>query len=122
MKMKRLPILVALLFAVLAALWYFDIGHDPVEPIEELIGHDYNYARKMYFRTEPGNHYTLNINEPLKEFDVEILNKQQMLTDSIVDVYTWEYKTYKKTIWVGETELMKDQVILAIRYNKRVEF
>lgn len=104
------------------ASWYFDILHEPVETIDELIGKNYDYAHKMYFRTDPDRQYKVNINNNLNIFDSAILAQKEILTDSIVHVFTWNYITHKKTIWVGSTNKSRLQVIDALRYNNRVRF
>ncbi len=106
----------------LFALWYFDVLHKSDETLDVLIGKNYDYACKMYFHSDPDCHYTININDKLNEFDGGILGKKSILTDSIVHVYTWRYFNHKKTIWVGETSILKMQVIDAIRYNNNVRF
>ena len=63
--MKRLVIILIITSSGLFSTWYFDIWHKPVEPIDELIGKDYDYARKLYFKTDPNQHYKININDPL---------------------------------------------------------
>ena len=120
--MKKLKVIFSIIVIGLTASWYFDIWNKPVETIDELIGHNYDYAHKMYFRTDHDRHYTVNVNDNLNEFDGAILNKTENLSDSIVHVFTWDYTTHKKTIWVGQTEKMKMQIIDAIRYSNNVQF
>jgi len=112
----------SLIIVGLTASWYFDIWHEPVEPISQLIGENYDYTHKIYFQTDPDKQYKLNVNNNLNEFDGGILNKKEILTDSIVHVFTWDYTTNKKTIWVGQTEKLESQVIDAIRYSNKVQF
>ncbi len=120
--MKKFIVIISLILVGLTVCWYFDIGHKPVETIDKLIGQNYDYAYKFYFR-KPFNHqYSVSINDNLYEIDNGILNKKKILTDTIVHVFTWDYKTYKKTIWVGKTEKCEHQVIDAIRYNNDVQF
>jgi len=120
--MKKLLVILSIIVVGLTATWYFDIWHKPVETVDELIGQNYDYAHKTYFQTDPDRHYTVNINDNLNEFDGGILNEKEILTDSIVHVFTWDYTTHKKTIWVGQTEKMESQVIDAIRYSDNVQF
>lgn len=112
----------SLIIVGLTTSWYFDIWHEPVEPINQLIGENYDYAHKTYFQTDPDKQYKVNVNDDLNEFDGGILNKKEILTDSIVHVFTWDYTTHKKTIWVGQTEKLESQVIDAIRYSNKVQF
>jgi len=119
---KKLIVILSLIIVGLTSSWYFDIWHEPVEPVNELIGKNYDYAYKVYFQTEPDKQYKLNVNDNLNEFDGGILNKKEILTDAIVHVFTWELMTHKKTIWVGQTEKLKSQVIDAIRYKNNVQF
>ncbi|MEA5138659.1 hypothetical protein [Arcicella rigui] len=106
----------------LATTWYFDIWHKPVETIDELIGMNFDYAHKLYFKTDPENHYKINVNYPLNEFDGGIYKKRSILKDSIVHVYTWRFINHKQTIWVGETEIMKSEIIDANRYKNSIRF
>ena len=105
----------------LIALWYFAIWNEPVETIDELTGKNYDYAHKMYFQTDPDRHYTVNVNDNLNEFNGGILSKKQILTDSIVHVFTWDYMTHKKTIWVGQTENPKSESLNQIKSCKSFE-
>ncbi|MEX2484830.1 MAG: hypothetical protein WED10_09725 [Brumimicrobium sp.] len=120
--MKKLIVILSISLVGLTASWYFDIWHESVETVDELIGHNYDYAHKLYFQTDPDIQYKVNINSKLNEFDGGILNKKEILTDSIVYVFTWDLMTHKKTIWVGQTKKMKNQIIDAIRYKYNVQF
>lgn len=86
--MKKLIVIATIIVVGLSASWFFDLWNKPVEKIDELIGKNYDYALQMYFRTIPDNHYKLNVNNNLNEFDGGILSKRYMLIDSIVHVYT----------------------------------
>lgn len=101
---------------------YFDVFNKPVKTIHDLIGKDYVYARETYFDKEPDTHYTINIKQNLNEFDSGVLTRKELLIDSLVDVYTWNYFSYKKTIWVGKTSKMNQQIIDALRYKNNVRF
>ncbi|MEI8203090.1 MAG: hypothetical protein WCH34_08775, partial [Bacteroidota bacterium] len=114
--MKKLIIIFILIIIGLILSWYFDIWHKSDESINELIGQNYDYACKIYFRSEPDSFYEVNINHKLNEFDGGILNKKSVLTDSIVRVFTWNFCAFKKTIWVGKTKRMKNEIVDAIRY------
>ena len=120
--MKKIIVILSVIIIGLTTAWYFDIWNKPVETIDELIGKNYDYAHKMYFQTDPDRQYKVNVNHNLNEFDGGILNQKEILTDSIVHVFTWDYMTHKKTIWVGRTKKLESQVIDAIRYNKDVRF
>ena len=106
----------------LASTWYFDIWHKPVETIDKLIGKNFEYANKKYFKSEPDNQYQVNINGNLNEFYGGIYDKKKILKDSIVQVYTLTFINHKKTIWVGKTMTMKSEIIDAIRYKNSVRF
>lgn len=120
--MKKLIVILSIIIVGLTASWYFDIWNEPVETIDELIGRNFDYAHKKYFQTDPDRQYKVKVNDNLNEFDGGILNKKKILTDSIVHVFTWDYTTHKKTIWVGRTEKLENQVIDAIRYKNTVRF
>ena len=120
--MKKIIIILSVAFVGSATLLYYDILNKPVETIDELIGHNYDYAHKMYFQTDPDSWYEFNINGNLNEFDGKILSKKSTLADSIIYVFTWNYATHKKTIWVGRTEKMESQIIEAIRYSNNTPF
>ena len=122
MKKKGLLITLAVSVSVIGLLFYFDIFREPVETLDRLIGKDFNYACRTYFKSTPNEKYTININHNLSEFDGAILKNKSLLTDSIVVVYTWTYSNHKKTIWVGQTSKMKNQIIDAIRYKNNVQF
>ncbi len=121
-KMKKLIVIGSIIVIGLTSTWYFDIWHDSVETIDELIGQNYDYAYKMYFRTDPDSHHEVNINNKLNEFDGGILSKKEILIDSIVNVYTWDFANHKMTIWVGKTKKMNSQIIAAIRYKDNIRF
>lgn len=120
--MKKLIVILSILGLGLTASWYLDMWNEGVETIDELIGQNYDYAHKIYFQTDPDRQYSVIVNNNLNEFDGGILNKKGILTDSIVHVFTWVYTTHKKTIWVGRTEKLENQVIDAIRYKNSVRF
>jgi len=120
--MKNILIISTIILTGIFFSCYHEMGHKPLEKINNLIGKNYDYAYKTYFRTEPDQQYKININEPLNEFDGGIYNNTENLTDSIVYVYTWEFANYKKTIWVGKTEKMNKEIIDAIRYNNNLKF
>lgn len=79
-KMKKLTVVISIIVVGLTASWYFDIWHEPIETIDELIGQNYDYAHKKYFRTDPDNHYKVNINKDMSEFDSGILNEEKIMT------------------------------------------
>jgi len=120
--MKKIVIILTLILIGLFSSWYFDIWHKPVEKIDKLVGKNYYYALKLYFKTEPDKHYKVNINHQLNEFDGGIYEKKCILKDTIVDVYTWNYLNCKKTIWVGKTKNMKYEILDAIRHKNNIKF
>ncbi len=129
--MKKIIVILSIIVTGLSVSWYIGFWNKPVEKINEfigvekineLIGKNYDYAHKRYFQKVPDITYKLNVNENLNEFDGGILNSKEILTDSIIHVFTWEYATHKKTIWVGQTEKMESQVIDAISYSNSVQF
>lgn len=120
--MRKFGIISTLILLGLASAWYFDIWHKPVETIDELVGENYVYAHKVYFQADPDEHYTININDRLNEFNGGVYNKKSILTDSIVEVFTWNSLNHKKTIWVGNTEELNGEIIDAIRYKNSVSF
>jgi hypothetical protein len=123
MRHKGLILLLITIFLfAIVLVWYFDLFNKSVEPIDSLKGKNYNYARTKYFKKEADNHYTINVNHILNEFDGGILTNKKILSDSIVHVYTWYYFTHKKTIWVGTTAKMNNQILDAIRYKNSVQF
>ncbi len=121
MKRKILIILTVIVVGLIST-WYFDIWHKPVETIDELIGKNFDFAQKIYFKTDPDSHYKISINDNLNEFDGGIYNEKSTLKDTVVHVYTWTFINHKQTIWVGETETMKNEIIDAIRYKNSVQF
>ena len=122
MKNKVLLAIIGIAVIGVFLLCYFDIFNKPVETLDGLIGKDFDYACKTYFKTTPDVKYNININHNLNEFDGAVLNSKELLADSIVNVYTWAYSHYKKTIWVGKTSKMQNQIIDAIRYKNSVRF
>ena len=120
--MKRIIVIGIILLAGIALSWYFDFWNEPVETIDELIGQNYDYAHKMYYRTDHNSFYAISVNEKLNEFDGVILNKADMLIDSVVHVYTWNFFNHKETIWIGKTERMEYEIIEAVRYSDNVIF
>jgi len=120
--MKKIIIISTLLLIGLITSWYFDIWHKPIEPIDELIRRNYDYAQKTYFKTDPNQHYKININDGLNEFDGGVYENKSILTDSIIEVYTWISLNHKKTVWVEKTKKLKHEIIDAIRYKNSVTF
>ncbi|KAB7529977.1 hypothetical protein F8C76_00160 [Flagellimonas olearia] len=112
---------IALTFGLVVS-WYFDIWHSPVETIDELIGKNYDFAARNYFKSPPQYQYEVNVNHELSEFDGAILHHKEKLKDSIVQVYTWKFINRKKTIWVGKTSESDSQIIDAIRYKNDIKF
>lgn len=47
---------------------------------------------------------------------------KSLLTDSIVNVYTWEHINHKTTIWIGKNTQGHKRIIDAIRYKNDVQF
>lgn len=119
---KKTIIIFTVILVGLISTWYFDIWHRPVETIDELIGKNFDFAHKLYFKTDPDSHYQININDDLNEFDGVIYDKKNNLKDSIIHVYTWTFFNHKQTIWIGETDTMKGEIIDAIRYKNKVRF
>lgn len=119
---RKYIIILTIAIIGLALTWYYDIWHKPVETIDNLIGRNFDYANKQYFKSAPDNQYQININDNLNEFDGGIYDKKNILKDSIVQVYTWTFMNHKETIWVGETRTMKSEIIDAIRYKNSVRF
>jgi hypothetical protein len=122
MKKKVIVVSVTILLIGIFLIWCFDILNKPVETIDGLIGKNFDYARVTYFKTNPDIQYNININQNLNEFDGAILNSKNLLSDSVVNVYTWTYFNHKKTIWVGQTSKMQNQIIDAIRYKNNIRF
>lgn len=120
--MKTKIIIGTILLLFMTTSWYFDTWNESVERIDELVGKNFDYAQKTYFRTDPDSHYIININKNLNEFDRAILSKQGILIDSIVDAYTWNFFNHKKTIWVGKTKQLNHEIIDAIRYKNNIQF
>lgn len=120
--MKKIIIISTIILIGLFSTWYFDVWHRPVETINELIGQNYDFAQKNYFQTDPDRECAVNVNDELNEFDGGILDKKKILNDSIIHVFTWNFTTHKKTIWVGKTKTMNHEIIDAIRYKNGIEF
>ena len=121
-KMKKTIIILTIISIGLFSSWYFDIWNKSVEPIDELIGKNYDYAHKLYFKTDPDQHYKININDQLNEFNGGVYNKKSIFTDSIINVYTWISFNHKQTIWVGKTKKSDNEIIDAIRHKNGVKF
>ena len=117
-----ISLLLFIFLFVIGLIWYFDLFNKSVETIDSLKGKNYDYALTKYFKKEADNYYTINVNLRLNEFDGGILTNKEILSDSIVHVYTWYYFNHKKTIWVGNTVNMNNQIIDAIRYRNNVRF
>lgn len=110
------------LLVVILAYWYFDIGHKPVEKVDILIGNNYDFAYKLYFRSNPDESHTFKLKDAKDEFRGIIQNHARILQDSTVHEYTWSFSRYNITIWVGKTASLDYQVIDAIRWRKDVQF
>jgi len=117
MNLKLILIIIATTVVILT-IWYFDLLHEPVETVDELIGENYDYALTSYFRSEPSMSMKLNINNPLYGFQRGILSKKDIVRDSIVRQYTWTFLNNHKTIiWVGKTDKSDNEIIYALRYR-----
>ena len=120
--MQRIAV-IGIVFSVGIALsCYFYFQNKPVETIDELIGQNYDYAHKMYYKTDHSDFYAINVNQELDEFDGALLHKRSILEDSIVHVYTWSFFDRKETIWVGKTERMAYEIVDAVRYSDSILF
>ncbi|MCC6837043.1 MAG: hypothetical protein IT234_00775 [Bacteroidia bacterium] len=102
--------------------WYFDIGHKPVENVNILIGNNYDFAKKLYFRSNPDEFHTFKLKDAKNEFRGIIQSHASILKDSTIHEYTWSFSRYNVTIWVGKTASLDHQVIDAIRWRKDVQF
>lgn len=123
--MKRkllLPLIILFVLIAISLIRYLKIFNESVETLDRLIGKDYSYIQNNYYKVKPECYYKININSDLNEFDCGILSKKEILTDSIIYVYTWHYCFYKETIWVGKTKRMNREIIDAIRYKNNVRF
>ena len=74
---KKLSILIMFFIIDPTAVWYFEVFHDTVETVEELIGQNLDYAAKSYFGTDPDKSYSFSINQNLDEFQLGILTKKR---------------------------------------------
>jgi hypothetical protein len=119
---KRITLTIGLLIVVLTAAWYFDLFHDPVETIDELIGHNLDYAAKEYFESNPDDYVTFSINQELNEFQGGVLTNRDRFRDSIIHQYTWTYLNHRVTIWAVKTDNFPEEIVDAIRYKNGVEF
>ena len=120
--MKKL-FLIGVLFIVAAWLvFHFISARSAVVTLENLIGRGYAEVQSENFYSEPDEHYSINVNQPLNELHGGILHKKPLLTDSLVQVYTWKNVTHTTTLWVGKTSTAEDEVIDAIRYRYDVRF
>ena len=120
--MKKIYTAIFLLLIASISIWYFDILNEPVSTIDKLIGKEFELARQEYFNSDPEYQYQININNDLDEFNGGVLNHKDILIDSIVNVYTWNFINHKKTIWTGKTKNMNNVIIDAIRYHKDIKF
>ena len=105
-----------------AALWYFDPFHDSVERLDDLIGKNYDYAYKMYFRTDHDQMEKFDIRDGVTEFRVGVLSSQALLRDNVIREYTWIFSNHKATVWVAKTDGSNNTIIDAIRYKNGVVF
>jgi hypothetical protein len=119
--MKKIIIIIGITLLV-GLISYFDPFHKSVETIDILIGQNFDYAHKMYFNTDPDDHYQIKINDNMNEFHGGILTKINLITDNTVQVYTWNSFNYKSTIWVAATKNNRYEIIDAIRYKNNVRF
>lgn len=117
-----LSTIILIVFLVLGLANYIGIFNKSVETLDKLIGKDYSHIRNTYYKVKPDIFYKININNELNEFDGGIIDKNKILKDSIIYVYTWHYYFYKETIWVGKTMRMNREIIDAIRYKNNVRF
>jgi hypothetical protein len=120
--MKKIYSTIFLLLIASISIWYFDILNEPVSTIDKLIGKEFDSVRQKYFNSDPDYEYQININHDLDEFNGGVLEHKDILIDSIVNVYTWNFSNHKKTIWTGRTKKKNNEIIDAIRYHKNIEF
>lgn len=110
------------LLVLIVTYWYFDFGHKPVERVDILIGNNYDFAHKLYFRSNPDESHTFKLKDAKNEFRGVIQSHARILQDSTIYEYTWSFSRYNITIWVGKTASLDHQVIDAIRWRKDVQF
>ncbi|MFY0652771.1 MAG: hypothetical protein JXQ96_12085 [Cyclobacteriaceae bacterium] len=121
--MKRKTLLIMLIFGVIIATLavYTRIIKEP-EQIQELIGENFDYAHKIYFKREPTGNYQINLNKTQNELDGGVLIKRNLLKDSVVNVYYWEFGLSRSVIWVGKTDKMNHEIIDALTFGKLIKF
>ena len=119
---KRILFIFSFLVVVATASWYFDIFHKSVETVNDLVGQNLDYATKLYFRTDPDETSSFNINKPLNELQFGILTERHRIKDSIVNQYTWTFFNHKVTIWTATTDKLQGEIVDAIRYKNGVTF
>jgi hypothetical protein len=110
------------IFAIIivgSTIWYLDLSHKPVETVDVLIGKNYDYALKSYFKCEPNSSSTVNINNELSEFQGGVVSKKHMVRDSIVRQFTWTFMNHKTTIWVSKTYKIYHEMSMTISCNNR---
>lgn len=119
--MKKLITLGAIILIGVSSVWYFDLMHEPIESVDELINKGYTFAHN-YFGAQEDDYRSIDINDSLIPIDQRIIKKKGILTTPRIDVYTWHYTTHKITIWVGEIKNGEYSIIDAIRYNSKSGF
>lgn len=65
---RSLPQIILALLVTAAFIWYFGVLLQPVEGVHSLIGQNYDYAHKIYFRSEPDQSYRINLEDELNIF------------------------------------------------------
>lgn len=106
------------IFLLISFYWYFDIGHKPVEKVDILIGNNYDFAEKLYFRSSPDETHKYKIKNARSEFKGVIQRNSNILVDSTLYEYVWNFNRYNILILVGKTKGIDHQIIDAIRLKK----
>lgn len=120
--MKRISLISFGIILLIGLTIYFDPFHKSVEKIDSLIGHNFDYAYKDYFRTDPDDAYQIDINDNLSEFHGGVYSKLNVIKGKTLQVYTWKSFNHKSTIWIAYTYKDRYEIIEAIRYKNNVRF
>ena len=94
-----------------------------VETIDILISKDFKYALENFYKIEPTEKYTIKTTDDLNEFHRgAVTNKDCVILDPNIQVYTWKFDDYSETLWVAHTNESDSQIIDALRYDNNVNF
>ena len=93
-----------------------------ITQVDKLVGNKLAEAEQLYTMVKRLPKYEINLDERQYELHGAIISHRDSLKTSIVEVHTWEDKSNKIVVWVGETYSSGKVIIDAIKYDKEIQY